>query len=252
MPEGFSGKATPELLIHCGDITERGTGLQWNDPNAPDQRSYLRTLRHLYTRIKPYAALGNHDSRKGENLREAFAGMYGGTYYSFDFKGVHFTVLDPYPEMNSAAPSLDKAQIDWLKADLTKLATGTPVIIVMHVLPMFDEAMDRTSRLDKASSEALAVAIAGRNVLAFLHGHWHARSLKDWNGIPIIAPADSPIIDRVRQRASGTWRDVPDDTRMVSGAMVGKRRLRPPFFSRDSSQQNKAALPLRPNLRRSH
>jgi 3',5'-cyclic AMP phosphodiesterase CpdA len=166
--------------------------------------------------------------------------MYGGTYYSFDFKGVHFTVLDPYPEMNSAAPSLDKAQIDWLKADLTKLATGTPVIIVMHVLPMFDEAMDRTSRLDKASSEALAVAIAGRNVLAFLHGHWHARSLKDWNGIPIIAPAGFAYY------RPGCVKGHPvlgvmclTDTRMDIWSYDWEKRAfeTQPFYSRDYSQQ---------------
>jgi Icc-related predicted phosphoesterase len=189
VPEGFSGKSTPELLIHCGDITEKGTGPQWNEPTSPDQRSYLRTLSHLDPRIKAYAALGNHDSRKGENVREAFAAMHGGTYYSFDCKGVHFVVLDPYPEMNSAAPSLDKTQIEWLTADMTKLAANTPVVIVMHILPMYDEGIDRTSRLDQASSEALAAAIAGRNILAFLHGHWHGRSVKEWNGIAVIAPA---------------------------------------------------------------
>jgi Icc-related predicted phosphoesterase len=188
-PEGFAAAVHPEFLLHCGDITEKGTPLQWNDPNITDQRSYIQTLHHLDSQISTFAALGNHDSRKAENIRHLFAQRYGGTYYAFDCKGVHFVVLDPYTQMNSAAPSLDSAQIEWLKADLSKLSPKTPVIIVMHVLPIVDKTIDRTSRLDEESSLALSKAVAGSHVLAFLHGHWHARSINDWNGIPVIAPA---------------------------------------------------------------
>jgi 3',5'-cyclic AMP phosphodiesterase CpdA len=191
-PEGFvplSDGTLPDFLMHCGDITEKGTAAQWNDPNAPAQQSYLQTLKHLDQRIQPYAILGNHDSRKAENIREPFAALHRGTYYSFDCKGVHIVALDPYPTGNSAAPSLDAAQLDWLRADLAALAPETPILIMMHILPIFDEGLDRTSRLDRQSAEALAAAIDGKNVLAFFHGHWHARSVKDWNGIPVIAPA---------------------------------------------------------------
>lgn len=189
VPKGFAGTAAVDVLIHCGDITENGSAKQWHDPNAPQQQSYVRTIARLDSRIKTYAALGNHDSRKNANIRPAFAALHGGTYYSFDCKGVHFAVLDPYSEMNTAAPSLDQAQLEWLAADLERLSPQTPVIIVMHILPVFDETIDRTSRLNRASSDALAGVIEGKNVLAFLHGHWHARSVKDWNGIPVIAPA---------------------------------------------------------------
>lgn len=185
LPEGTQ----PDFLMHCGDLTEKGTAAQWNDPNAPAQQSYCRTLSRLDPAIRPYAVLGNHDSRKAENIRRQFADMHGGTYYSFDRRGVHIVALDPYPNMNSAAPALDAAQLAWLKSDLDKLAPETPVIIVMHILPVCDEAIDRTSRLDRQSADALAGIIAGKHILAFLHGHWHVQSLKEWNGIPVIAPA---------------------------------------------------------------
>jgi len=188
-PEGFEGAVCPEFLLHCGDITEKGTARQWNDPNVADQRSYLQTIKHLDKTVKTWAALGNHDSRKAQNIRSLFADRYGGSYYAFDCKGVHFVVLDPYPQMNSAAPSLDRPQLEWLRADLSKQKPNTPVVAVMHVLPLSDTAIDRTSRLDAESSQALSEAIAGANVLAFLHGHWHGRSIKDWNGIPVIACA---------------------------------------------------------------
>lgn len=191
-PEGFiplPDGTLPDFLMHCGDITEKGTPAQWNDPNAPAQQSYLQTLTHLDRRIRPYAILGNHDSRKAENIRKPFAALHRGTYYAFDCKGVHVVALDPYPTGNSAAPALDAGQLDWLRADLAALAPETPILIMMHILPIFDEGLDRTSRLDRQSSEALAAALAGKNVLAFFHGHWHARSVKDWHGIPVIAPA---------------------------------------------------------------
>jgi len=190
-PEGFIAEKDfiPDFLIHCGDITERGTDVQWNDPNSGDQQSYLRTISHLRPEIKPYAALGNHDSRKSSNIRDLFAAMYKGTYYSFDCKDVHFVILDPYSKINPAAPSLDDTQLAWLEDDFKKLMPYTPVVIVMHILPYFDKAFDRTSRLDQQSSEALAKIISGRNILAFLHGHWHTQSVKEWNGIPVIAPA---------------------------------------------------------------
>jgi hypothetical protein len=59
----------------------------------------------------------------------------------------------------------------------------------MHVLPCSDGNIDRTSRLDEESSEALYKVISGRNILAFFHGHWHNRSLRKWKEIDIIAPA---------------------------------------------------------------
>jgi 3',5'-cyclic AMP phosphodiesterase CpdA len=191
-PEGFvplPDGTPPDFLMHCGDITEKGTAAQWNDPNALAQQSYIQTLTHLDRRIQPYAILGNHDSRKAQNIRQPFAALHRGTYYAFDCKGVHVVALDPYPTGNSAAPALDAAQLDWLRADLAALAPQTPILIMMHILPIFDEGLDRTSRLDRQSSDALAGLLNGKNVLAFFHGHWHARSVKDWHGIPVIAPA---------------------------------------------------------------
>ena len=191
-PEGFipfPKGSRPKFLLHCGDLTEKGIAVQWNDPNVADQRSYLQTLEHLNPAIKTYAVLGNHDSRQSSNIRKQFAAFYPGTYYSFDYKGIHFCALDPYPNMNSAAPSLDTDQLDWLKADLDKLVPETPVIIVMHIRPVYDEAIERSSRLDPESGNALAAIVADKNILAFFHGHGHRTSIQDWHGIPVVSPA---------------------------------------------------------------
>lgn len=192
IPEGLETALkdkTVDFLLHCGDITERGDNASWNDPNLADHRSYLATLKHLNPQIKHYAVLGNHDSRKQENVRDEFKTLYGNTYYSFDAGGVRFIALDPYPENNTAAPKLDNKQLIWLSDNLKELPAETPVIIVMHVLPVCDQAIDRSSRLDEQSSEQLWRILENKNVAAFFHGHWHKRSVKNFNGIPLIAPA---------------------------------------------------------------
>ncbi len=188
LKDSLAGKKV-EFLFHCGDITEKGEPQQWNDPNSGDHRSYLQTIKHLDPAIKTYAVLGNHDSRKAGNIREDFSRLHGGTYYTFDTHGVHFFALDPYPQMNSAAPSLDEKQLEWLSALIEKITDAAPIVIVMHVLPMGSDKIERTSRLDEESSNRLAEIIAKKNVLAFFHGHWHKQSVKDFKGIPVIAPA---------------------------------------------------------------
>ncbi|MFI4911604.1 MAG: metallophosphoesterase family protein [Sedimentisphaeraceae bacterium JB056] len=178
-----------ETLIHCGDITEKGLSSQWNDPDIADQRSYISTVGHLDTNIKTLAALGNHDSRKEFNIRKQFADFYGATYYSRNINNLHVIFLDPYPNLNSAAPILDKEQLKWLAKDLLAIEKNTPILFIMHVLPCHNEKLDRTSRLDKESSEKLYDIISDYNIIAFFHGHWHKRAITKWNNIDIIAPA---------------------------------------------------------------
>lgn len=190
-PESVNGifLTKPEFLLHLGDITEHGYESEWSSPDLPDQRSFLQTIRHLDKDITAYEILGNHDSRKAGNVRGLFKKRHKSTYYSFDRQSVHFVVLDPYPFHNTAAPSLDDKQFQWLVADLEKLSPETPIIIAMHVQPNSNRDCDRTSKPDPKSSEKLAGIIKDKNVLCFLHGHWHINSLTKWNNIDVIAPS---------------------------------------------------------------
>jgi hypothetical protein len=55
----------------------------------------------------------------------------------------------------------------------------------MHIFPDSTTG-DRTSHLGEASSQKLANIVSGKNVLAFLHGHFHDGSHTTWNGIDVL------------------------------------------------------------------
>jgi 3',5'-cyclic AMP phosphodiesterase CpdA len=85
-----------------------------------------------------YSCLGNHDMWwAAPNKTDV---MYGkdfvvkqldipNRYYSFSKKGWHFIVLD---SNNENAGSIDKEQMAWLKNELSRLPTKTPVLIMTH------------------------------------------------------------------------------------------------------------------------
>ena len=151
---GDTKVAKPAFLLHLGDITEHGYQSEFNDPNIADQRSYLRTIKHLTATDRIYEVIGNHDSGKSANIRKAFAKRHKNMYYSFDVQGVHFIILDAYHYNNSAAPDIDEQQFDWLRNDLKKIKDTTPVIIAMHVQPNSRRKTNRTARpSDKTSDE---------------------------------------------------------------------------------------------------
>ncbi len=179
----------PAFLINLGDITESGKAYQWDDTNAPDYASYLQTIKKLMPGCPTYEVLGNHDSKKGNTVRQMVAEKFGKTYYSFDVNDVHFVALDPYTAGLVAAPDLNAEQLDWLAKDLAKLSSNTYIILAMHVQPDANANFDRTSRLGDESSAKLADILKNKNVLAIMHGHWHKLNAAVWNGIDVISPA---------------------------------------------------------------
>ncbi|MGN0021763.1 MAG: metallophosphoesterase family protein [Sphingobacterium hotanense] len=55
-------------------------------------------------------------------------------YYSFDYQGWHFIVLNNLDAAGFAYYSaFDQEQLEWLKRDLAKLDSNTPVVMMMHV-----------------------------------------------------------------------------------------------------------------------
>jgi hypothetical protein len=178
--------ARPAFLLHLGDITENGKATQWNSPDKPDQQSYLQTINHLKPTIRTEETLGNHDSRKGENIRDKIIAKYRRPYHSFTEQGVHFVILDPYHWQNSAAPKLDDEQLAWLKKDLSLLPKGTPIILAMHVWPDTTTG-DRSCHLDEESGGKLLNIIKGKNIIAWLHGHGHHSEHHIWNGIDMLS-----------------------------------------------------------------
>jgi 3',5'-cyclic AMP phosphodiesterase CpdA len=85
-----------------------------------------------------YPTLGNHDRFMGrKNSSEIYnEGLFekylGKSYYSFDFKGWHFIVLNS-TQSGPDGYCVGEAQLNWLKEDVGKLDPETPIIISAHV-----------------------------------------------------------------------------------------------------------------------
>jgi predicted phosphodiesterase len=131
-----------DFLIELGDFKD-----QDSPPIEKETISYLRAIERLFKRFKGarYHVIGNHDvdsiSKKQflANIKNTNIAR-DSSYYSFDSKGVHFTVLDANYRGDGSAydhgnfdwrdTHIPGAQLKWLKQDIA--AAPGPVIVFVH------------------------------------------------------------------------------------------------------------------------
>ncbi|AVX31344.1 Outer membrane protein assembly factor BamB [Carboxydocella thermautotrophica] len=160
-----------DFVIHMGDMTEKGLAWEIN--------AYRQAVSPL--KVPLYNALGNHDSRWSDQTKPVWARLFGQggkSYYSFDYKGYHFIILD------SAIPGathghIDGPQLSWLQADLARLAPGTPVLVFSHHPLAF------SNRFIDNEDQVLEI-LQGYNVLAYFAGHGHSHLQWNRNGRPFF------------------------------------------------------------------
>ncbi len=121
----------PDLLLHTGDITHLA------DPKEFDTvEQILKTAkvgRRLYVP-------GEHDLTTDDGVKPYLA-RYGGKdvlgdgWHSFTHKGVHFVGLVNVVDHgdSSGLGLLGRAQLEWLKKDLSTLSAETPIVVFAHV-----------------------------------------------------------------------------------------------------------------------
>jgi len=121
----------PDFVITVGDHIQGYTDdsivlkQQWED--------YKSIIKPLTVPI--YFTPGNHDITTDTAL-PFYQRYIGKPYYSFDFRGMHFIVLD-----NSRFDSIagvPKAQMDWLVSDLKKSRKATYTFVFFHKPFWFD------------------------------------------------------------------------------------------------------------------
>jgi Icc protein len=166
--------------------------------------------------LKVHHAIGNHDhfglfTKSGVEAgstgfgKQMFQERVGPTYYSFDHKGYHFIVLDtiqPTPDRSWEA-RIDEAQINWLTADLAKIAPGTPIIVTAHV-PLITAASQYAAptassgsgvavtsavvhpQLSVANAWQVIPLLEKHNTLAVLQGHTHINEVIRFRGISYV------------------------------------------------------------------
>jgi 3',5'-cyclic AMP phosphodiesterase CpdA len=175
-------KTPPDFIIQCGDfcrpVKSDGIMREWNRFAGPK-----------------YHVLGNHDMDVCDKATIMKLWGMEKRYYAFDQGGFHFVVMDrnflrgddgsltDYASSNwGPLPSpkrsfSDKAQLDWLRADLA--AATNPVVVFMHqpvfISDFFDElgnADEILAIFDEANYAASKSGRPGRVTAVFM-GHDH-------------------------------------------------------------------------------
>jgi 3',5'-cyclic AMP phosphodiesterase CpdA len=119
---------SPDFLIHTGDLTHL---------SAPKEFDTVSEILKGAKVGQIFYVPGEHDviGDGSEFLKRFGKGTAGEGWYSFDHHGVHFIGL-----VNVANEGTDNGlgiigdeQLDWLKADVSRLADSTPVVVFGHV-----------------------------------------------------------------------------------------------------------------------
>lgn len=139
-----------------------------------------------------YNTVGNHELyglyRKSgaDTLHPDYNdGMYkrylGDSYYSFDHKGWHFIVLNSIIDAHGRYQGfIDDEQVDWLKKDLAKTDSETPIIISSHIpfISSYNQLKNGTMApndegLIVCNSKEILTMFSGHNLKLVLQGHLH-------------------------------------------------------------------------------
>jgi 3',5'-cyclic AMP phosphodiesterase CpdA len=154
-------------------------------------------------------AIGNHDvfgvlAKSGVAPADPGYGkkMYqdrmGRTYYSFDYKGYHFVVLDSIQPTEDRLweARVDEHQLRWLRDDLKALPHGTPVIAVVHCPLVTAFATYAYTQIVGADRKYNTMTVANApdvlgifenaNVLTVLQGHTHVNEVVNYKNTQYI------------------------------------------------------------------
>jgi hypothetical protein len=154
----------PDFIMFTGDLTHTT-----DDPI--ERRKRLTQFRTIVGALKVknvHFMPGEHDAALDHGA--AFKEFFGEPNYAFDYKGIHFLVVDNVSEPGS---SIGEKQLAWMQADLAKQAKDTPIIVFTH-RPLFDLA-PKWDWATRDGDKALAMLMPYSNVTVF-YGHIHQES----------------------------------------------------------------------------
>ncbi|MEB0164711.1 metallophosphoesterase, partial [Glaciimonas sp. CA11.2] len=151
----------PDFIVFTGDLTHTT-----DDPQ--ERRKRLTEFKKIVSELKVkqvYFMPGEHDA--GLDQGAAYQEFFGKTHYTFDHKGVHFIVLD---NVSDPGASIGEEQLNWLAADLDKLAPDARIVVFTH-RPLFD-LYPQWDWATRDGAKAIALLMPHANVTVF-YGHIH-------------------------------------------------------------------------------
>jgi predicted phosphodiesterase len=182
-------RVRPDFVICVGDLIE---GYQAEE--AEDERMW-REFDAVTRRLAApfFYCPGNHDvtSPADRAVYIRLHGIDGRAYYSFDYRGCHFVVVDTTAIVNRHETA--DAQWTWLTKDLAAAKDAKHVFLFGHH-PLYGRPLWRRLR---------AMLPAGRTTI--FSGHWHALSYDEQDGIPYYFLGPTATQTRVAPREDGTF-----------------------------------------------
>jgi predicted phosphodiesterase len=177
-----------DFLVELGDFKD-----QDSPPIEQKTLSYLQAIESVFHRFDgpTYHVLGNHD--QDSLSKTQFLANIKNTgidasrsYYSFDFNGVHFVVLDAnyksdetdydHGNFDWTDVNIPPAELQWLRRELT--TSSGAVVVLIHQL------LDGTgSHYVNHAAEVRQVLEQSGRVLAVFQGHRHDGSYSLIEGI---------------------------------------------------------------------
>lgn len=203
-----SHKDKPAFILHGGDVIM--------DALAKDRADVQKQWDAWHTVVKANNSLpieyciGNHDVWGFEEAKND--PLYGkkwavdfmkinNRYRSFDRNGWHFIILDsvqPKPDGKWYTGHIDAEQMEWLKQDLAKTGTKTPILVLSHI-PIFSptgffsekNVKDDNWTIPAAlvlsnTPELLTLFYQYPNIKTALSGHMHLLDRVDYNGVTYL------------------------------------------------------------------
>ena len=158
-------RAEPDVVLHCGDISDYGASDEYAAYLSAIPRSLRPRVRHVP---------GNHEVRWDEQALHTYNRLFGSAPYSFDVDGVHLIGLNPTQLLQEPGYFGDE-HLGWLRADLAATGRHTPVVMFVHY-PMGGDSYyvnDQDDFLD---------TISGYDVRALIAGHTHRQAVAGLNG----------------------------------------------------------------------
>jgi 3',5'-cyclic AMP phosphodiesterase CpdA len=173
----------PDLVINTGDVS-------WDGPTSRADLEFAKEL-HAALPVDCRYLPGNHDIGDNptavgaapscpatEELRDAFASVFGEDRWQFEAAGWRFIGLNSLI-MNTGIPS-EREQEDWLRSQLAG-ATGKPIGLFLHK-PLFlntpedpEEASTAIRFVPQPNRARLAALLGAYDVRLVASGHIHQR-----------------------------------------------------------------------------
>ncbi|MFB3825973.1 MAG: metallophosphoesterase [Bryobacteraceae bacterium] len=183
----------PDFVLHTGDLVTDGYDMaQWP--------VFFGIEREMLRKTVFFPVLGNHE-RNNARFHEFFDVTT--PYYSFDWGGAHFTLLNSdvanVSLNNAARDRFWSQQVRWMEEDLARNQKAPSRFVVMHHPPF--TAYQKASHMSK---EALSLVplFEKYKVSAVLSGHDHTYQHHVKNGVHYVItggggaplnPVDQPI-----------------------------------------------------------